>query len=396
MGAAATLTASALAVIPTASASSDAEQQVCTQSVPYTAGQGAYASYRIPAVIEAGHGWLLAFAEGRRSGTADSGNIDVVLRRSHDGGCHWGPLQVVASGDGDTRGNPAPAYDPVTGQVVLLSCYNAGFVTEKQILEGEATPAETRRVFFQTSSNDGATFSPVREITNQVKRDNWRWYATGPGHATVLTIGPHRGRIVVPANHSIAPPAGSSDTGAEAKYYGGHDLYSDDHGRTWHIGFVDDNPDGYINANETTATQLPDGRIYFNTRDQNGSAPGNRADAYSSDGGTTLTEPYAPQEMIVGPVVEGSVLQATGRHASLMYSGPADPNTRADMTIRISHDGGRTWPDAVPISDLPAAYSDLVQLNDRTIGLLYETGSETSSDTITFRRLDLKRLAGQG
>lgn len=56
----------------------------------------------------------------------------------------------------------------------------------------------------------------------------------GPGHAIALTRGEHRGRLVVPANHSIAPPVGSTDTGQEAKYYGSHSLYSDDHERKRH------------------------------------------------------------------------------------------------------------------------------------------------------------------
>ncbi|MRT44952.1 exo-alpha-sialidase, partial [Xylella fastidiosa subsp. multiplex] len=105
--------------------------------------------------------------------------------------------------------------------------------------------------------------------------------ATGPGHAVALTRGRHAGRLLVPANHSAAPPAGSSDTGQEAKYYGAHALYSDDGGRTWQLGFVDDSYDGTDNSNESTAAQLPDGRLYFSARDQNGSSVGNRLDTYS-------------------------------------------------------------------------------------------------------------------
>jgi len=362
----------------------------CTESVPYTAGADGYGSFRIPAVITAADGSVLAFAEGRHAGTADSGNIDVVLRRSSDGGCTWTPLQVVARGAGDTRGNPAPVLEPATKQIVLVTSYNAGTVTEAQILQGKVTPEQSRRVFVQTSSDNGATFSDLREITASTKQPDWRWYATGPGHATVLTIGAHAGRIVVPANHSIAPPPGSTDLGSESKYYGGHDIYSDDHGATWHIGFADDNPDGYLNVNETTATQLTDGRLYFNAREHNGTAPGNRTDAYSSDGGTSLDASYAPQDTIAGPVVEGSVLQVP--KGPLLYSGPADPAARAAMTIRVSPDQGRTWTDPFPISGWPAAYSDLVPLDRDVVGLLYETGRMTSTDTITFRRIPLDDL----
>ncbi|MCO5974605.1 sialidase family protein [Actinoallomurus soli] len=364
----------------------------CEVSVPYTAGTEGYSAFRIPAIVETRSGDLLAFAEGRSDGLGDAGNIDTVVKRSADGGCTWSPLRVVQDSGPNTSGNPAPVVT-ASGRVVLLTAYNAGSATEAQILRGQVPPENSRRVFVQYSDDDGTTWSVPREITAAAKLPNWRWYATGPGHATRLTHGPHRGRLVVPANHSIAPPAGASDLGSEAKYYGGHDLYSDDDGRTWHIGYVDDNPDGQVNVNETTATELPDGRVYFNTRDQNGTAPGNRADAYSLDGGRTLRQPFSPQPALAGPVVEGSVLQARGPKAPLLFSGPADPTKRAVMTLRTSHDGGVTWRSALTLSSLPASYSDLVQVDARTVGLLYETGTAGANETITFRRIDLRGLS---
>lgn len=363
----------------------------CAVSVPYTAGTEGYSAFRIPAVITTRSGDLLAFAEGRSDGLGDAGNIDTVVKRSTDGGCTWHPLQVVQDSGANTSGNPAPVVTS-SGRIVLLTTYNAGTATESAILRGQVPPEDGRRVFVQYSDDDGATWSKPREITSTAKLPGWRWYATGPGHATRLTHGPHRGRLVVPANHSIAPPAGSSDLGSEAKYYGGHDLYSDDDGRTWHIGYVDDDPDGQVNVNETTATELPDGRVYFNTRDQNGTATGNRADAYSLDGGRTLRQPFQPQPALAGPVVEGSVLQTRGHKAPLLYSGPASPTTRAVMTLRASHDAGVTWQPVLTLSQLPASYSDLVQLGAHTVGVLYETGNTGANETITFRRVDLHDL----
>ena len=194
---------------------------------------------------------------------------------------------------------------------------------------------------------------------------------------------------MVPANHSIAPPAGSADTGAEAKYYGGHSLYSDDGGLTWQIGYVDDNPNGYINVNETTAAELPDGRVYFNTREHNGTAPGNRADAYSSDGGADPAEAVPPAGDAGRSGRPGERARDQGP-ADLLRSGR--PAARAAMTLRVSRDGGVTWTSALAISGLPAAYSDLVQLDENTVGLLYETGDFGANETITFRRVAVKDL----
>ncbi|MFJ6831719.1 exo-alpha-sialidase [Streptomyces sp. NPDC091209] len=367
----------------------------CASSVPYTAGQEGYDTYRIPATVMTRAGTLLAFAEGRHSGAGDTGNIDVVLRRSSDGGCTWSPLTVVASGGGDTRGNPAPVVDPRTGRIVLLTSYNSGAVTEAQIMRGEVTAEQSRRVFVQTSRDDGRHFSRPRDITAQTKLPDWRWYATGPGHAIALRHGPHAGRLVVPANHSAAPPAGSTDTGQEPKYYGAHALYSDDGGLTWRLGFVDDSYDGADNANESSVAELPDGRLYFTSRDQNGTSPGNRLDSYSSDGGETLDRPFAVQPTLDDvPVVQGSVLQLAGRFAPLLFSGPSVPTVRQSMAVWRSTTGGATFEKATTLSTQRAAYSDLVQLGASRVGILYETGVTGPYESIEFRRLPLSGLLG--
>ncbi|MEU1592087.1 sialidase family protein [Streptomyces sp. NPDC005708] len=380
-------------LMTTAPASPASAAPGCTSSVPYTAGRGGYNTYRIPAVVTTRKGTVLAFAEGRRDGAGDSGDIDVVLKRSSDGGCTWGPLEVVAAGRGDTRGNPAPVVDPRTGRIVLVTSYNGGAMTESQIMRGKATPVRSRRVFVQTSGDDGRHFTPPRDITAEVKRPHWRWYATGPGHAIALTRGPYAGRLVVPANHSAAPPAGSRDTGREARYYGAHALYSDNGGLSWHIGFADESYDGRTNANESSAAQLPDGRLYFSARDQGGRSAGNRLDSYSGDGGQSLDRPFAVQRTLDDvPPVQGSTLQLGGRGAPLLFSGPSTPTARRAMAIWRSTDGGATFSKALTLSRHWAAYSDLVQLRGARVGILYETGTSGPYNSIEFRRIPVARL----
>lgn len=394
--AAATALLTAVAGLGTGTASAvPLSAQDCTSSVPYTAGQGGYDTYRIPATVTTPARTLLAFAEGRHSGAGDSGNIDVVVRRSYDNGCTWGALQVVASGNGDTRGNPAPVVDPRTGRIVLVTSYNSGAVTEGQIMRGEVTAAQSRRVFVQTSLDDGLSFSAPRDITAEVKLPDWRWYATGPGHAVALRHGPHAGRLVVAANHSAAPAAGSADTGQEPKYYGAHAIYSDDGGLTWRLGFVDDSYDGVDNANESIAAELPDGRLYFSSRDQNGTSAGNRLDSYSSDGAETLDRPYRVQPTLDGvPVVQGSVLQLRGSGAGLLFSGPSVPTARQSMAIWRSANAGLTFTKVAALSQQRAAYSDLVQLGTSRVGVLYETGSTGTYERIEFRRVRVADLRG--
>ena len=58
----------------------------------FRSGTQGYHTFRIPAVVRASNGTLLAFAEGRRNNSGDIGAIDLVLKRSFDNGLTWGPF----------------------------------------------------------------------------------------------------------------------------------------------------------------------------------------------------------------------------------------------------------------------------------------------------------------
>ncbi|MFD3455554.1 exo-alpha-sialidase [Streptomyces sp. NPDC058691] len=348
----------------------------CSTSVPFRSGNSGYHTFRIPAVLRIGKSTVLAFAEGRRNSADDEGDIDTVLRRSLDGGCTWQPMRVIARGGGETFGNPTPVADPKTGRIVLLLCRTVGRLTKAQLSGSSKAVYDARQVWELHSDSGGAKWSAPRQITQSVKPDNWRWYATGPGHAIALRNGPHAGRLLVPANHTAVVNG--------QVVHGAHSLYSDDHGRTWHIGFVEEIPGGWINLNETTMAELPDGRVYINSRDDGGFSNASRANAYSSDGGESVEGTFEPQEAIEGPVVQGSVLQLPG--GPLLYSGPSDPGARAAMEIRASDDDGTYWEPSLLMSSHPAAYSDLVDLGGGTVGLLYETGTSSPYETLTFAR----------
>ncbi|MGW0565121.1 sialidase family protein [Streptomyces sp. NPDC003016] len=354
--------------------------------MPYRSGASGYHTFRIPAALHVPGpgGALLAFAEGRRNSAADDGDIDLVLRRSLDGGCTWQPMQLVADAGKDTVGNPVPVIDPRSGDVVLLTCRTIGGATKRQVMSGKAA-ASVRRVYVQRSTDGGRTWSGQRDITGSVKSADWRWYAVGPGHAVALRHGSHRGRLLVPANHS------SGTTGLS----GAHSLYSDDGGHTWHVGYVSGSVSGPLALNESTLAELPDGTVYVNARDHDRTAEGTRADAYSADGGRTLSVPFRPQPQLAGPTVQGSVLQVSGRPGKgpLLYSGPSHPDRRLRMQVRASDDDGRSWRPVWSVSEDPAGYSDLVQTGASAIGLLYETGPLASHDTIRFTALPREHTA---
>ena len=97
----------------------------------YVAGENGYDTFRIPSVVVTRTGTALAFAEGRRNGPADAGDIDLVLKRSRDGGASWSAMQVVGDIGPNTFGNPCAVVDRKTGVVWLLSTQNAGADREK-------------------------------------------------------------------------------------------------------------------------------------------------------------------------------------------------------------------------------------------------------------------------
>src|SRR6185369_10250076 len=61
----------------------------------FKAGDEGVRTFRIPVIVRAHNGDLLAFAEARKKSAADHGDIDIVLKRSRDNGETWGPMELV-------------------------------------------------------------------------------------------------------------------------------------------------------------------------------------------------------------------------------------------------------------------------------------------------------------
>jgi len=326
----------------------------------FVAGERGYHTFRIPAIVQAQDGALLAFAEGRVNGSGDSGDIDIVMKRSADSGATWGPLQVVADNGPGAFGNPAPVVDAKSGDVVLLCVRQAEGTHEGDI---RASKQGSRTPYLLRSSDGGRLWSSPESLFQSADREDWRWYATGPCHAIQLQYGEHAGRLVVPANHSVKG-------GAENSFLGAHLLLSDDGGYTWRIGAVDDSHvgDNILNPSECAVAELPDGRLFVSTRDQHGTSAETRAGAWSLDGGVTLAAPFTGTATLPGPVCQGALLFGE----QLMHAGPSDPGARRRLTICRSADGGATWSEALLLYADSAAYCDLVELAEGRYGCLLE------------------------
>lgn len=373
------------------SLSAQGRDDVATESsgieqVPvFVSGEGGYHTYRIPSTILAPDGSLLAFCEGRKAGRGDSGDIDLVLKRSDDGGRTWGGLQVIGDDGPNTCGNPCPVVDRETGKIFLLLTHNFGDDSEAEIKL--RTGRGTRTVWVAHSDDGGRTWSKPRDITSAVKDQRWDWYATGPGVGIQIQKGPHAGRLVIPCDHSYHDPNGSrKDVQSE---YGSHVIYSDDHGQSWKLG-------GAVipKMNECQVAELtsPEGALLLDMRSYRGKSC--RAQSTSTDGGITWTEPRDVPALIE-PVCQASLIRfgnVEGNESLLLFSNPADPQKRVNMTVKASRDDGGSWSDGLTIHAGPAAYSCLIALSPRMVGCLYERGERSAYDEIAFARTPIELL----
>ncbi|WLW51008.1 sialidase family protein [Streptomyces sp. YU58] len=357
------------------------------QQVLFTASQDAgYACFRIPAIVRTGAGTLLAFTEGRVLNCGDAADIDIVLKRSTDGGRTWGPLQVVDEGGGDTHGNPTPVVDRTTGRVLLAATHNPGRADGGNC----AVPCD-RAPHLLHSDDDGLTWSAPRDLSAEIRPAHWNsWYATGPAHGIQLTRGPRAGRLVLGVNTETWD--GSRVTANHAAL-----VVSDDGGEHWKVGATDTWPvaaDGTFRQkpSELALAERADGSVLVSGREQDGTDLGHRTQAVSADAGDSFTAPFTALPDLSAPQVQCATLPFGTR---LLLSCPGDPDRRRTMMIRCSHDGGATWDSAdrgaVVTADW-SGYSDLAPVDDTTVGLLYEGGTVDARDEIRFARFTEDRL----
>jgi sialidase-1 len=344
------------------------------KSTVFENGENGYKCFRIPAIIKAKNGDLLAFAEARRENCGDYGDVEIVMKRSEDNGETWSKMLVVADYGDKQAGNPAPVLDLTDrrfaqGRIFLF--YNTGTTTENNVRKGQAV----REVWYKTSTDGGKTWSDATNITQFVSKpkhpavnpnynftEDWRSYANTPGHALQIQKGKYRGRIFVAANHS------AGELKNDSKDYVAHGFYSDDHGKTWQLS-----PDvPYAGSNESIAIETADGGILMNSRNESRDAKF-RILSYSSDAGKTWTKTWVEQQL-PDPICQASMIMYQPKKGQqiILFSNPNSQSKREKLTIKISSDGAKTWSAGKIIYDGASAYSDLVIQQNNEIGVLFE------------------------
>lgn len=344
-------------------------------SAVFPPGWNGVTRYRIPGIVVAPGGTVLAYCEARRDSHKDWGEIEIHLRRSLDGGRTWLPPQHIAH-HGDriegnphkkkggaheqTVNNPVAIVDRVTGTVEFLYCVNYA------------------RCFSIRTADDGATWSRPVEITPGFepfrRRYDWKVIAAGPGHGIQLPSG----RLVVPIWLAYG---GAGDHGPSAA----GTISSDDHGKTWRADeIVMPNEGEFASPNESMLAPLSDGRVMMVTRSL--SKPNRKlvARGRMTDGGATWTVPafhddlWEPRCMASIVAHPAGVLLFSNPH-TLPRDGsgnelPGGKGKRENLSIKLSRDDGGTWPVSRTLDAGPSGYSDLAVLPDGTVLCLYEAG----------------------
>jgi len=337
-------------------------------------GEGNYNNYRIPSLIIAPNGDLLAFCEGREGG--DAGDIDLLLKRSNDMGKSWSEEIIVWDDARNTCGNPCPVVDQSKGRIWLFLTWNLGTDHEKQIIRKESQ--DTRQPYLCFSDDNGITWSTPAEMTKTCKNPDWGWYATGPGVGIQMNSNEFKGRLIIPANHSYDDPEGNIANGHFG--YGAHVLISDDHGKSWRRS-----EPIRPGCNESQVVELTDGTLMMNMRSYNGEYC--RAVARSTDGGETWSDIWHDRQLVESRC-QASIINY-GKYQGnnlLLFSNPAVAKGRTHMTIKASCNDGKSWIISRLIHPGPSAYSCLTRLDNGDIGILYEYGISRRYQNIVFQK----------
>lgn len=299
-----------------------------------------YERARIPGIVRAENGELIAYCELRRA-PGDWAVIDIGMKKSSDGAKSWGERRILVSSEGvNTVNNPVMIAD---GNCIhFLYCLNY------------------RRVFYMKSEDAGESWSQSRELTDSIKAQTgdyfWSCIATGPTHG-IKTLS---GRLIVPLWLAYNKEDEKSHHPSVIAV-----LYSDDNGDSWHIGKAFG---GLSDPSEFAVAQLSSGKLVVNIRHENPERC--RAVGELNEDMEICDVTFA--DFLPDPVCCAGMCSSGD---SIFFSNCADATARKMLTLRkLSRELSLT--ESFLISE-EAGYSDIACSDgDKTVYVLYESGKE--------------------
>lgn len=359
-----------------------------------------YKLVHIPGILVTAKGTVLAWCEARKKG-GDWDQIDIVLRRSTDGGKTFGEAKSIANVPGPkTKNEFALRVKGVDPNDVTYN--NPVLIADKDGTVHMVFCLEYMRCFYQQSKDDGVTWSTPVEITGTFetfKKDyDWKVLATGPNHSIQLKTG----RLVVPVWLSTGTGGNAHRPSVTST------IYSDDQGKTWKAGEIAvPCTEEWINPNETVAVELADGSVMLNVRSE--SKKHRRLVTVSKDGATGWSTPRFDEALLepicMGGIVRYSLAGVKGADKNrILFTNPDNlaredgkeqegkNRDRKNVTVKLSEDEGKTWTASRAIEPSFSGYSDVAVTPDGTILCLYGKGGKKEFGGFAFGQIVLARF----
>lgn len=338
------------------------------RSLVYCPGDYGSRFYRIPAIVTARDGSLVTVADKRIEHNGDlPAKIDIVSRRSTDGGMTWGEYVTVAAHDSiGGCGDAALLADWVSGDIIAIFSHGNGLWQN-----------EPAHITVMRSKDNGLTWEDPIDISPQI-------LTTDPnGHQPIKCISAFAssGRATQLADGRIIFSLVVREE--ENPHFKVYAVYSDDSGRSWKVS---ENPASY-DGDESKIVQLADGSLIMSIRNRFGTL---RKFSRSYDNGVTWSEPL-PVEDLPDPRCNGDIIRYSldGKEL-LLQSLPGNPRSRNNVAIYVSEDDGKTWPIRKTIVNMPSAYSSMTILPDGSVGILTEESANNHySYSIWFTRMPI-------
>ncbi|MBJ6367810.1 sialidase family protein [Snuella sedimenti] len=320
-----------------------------------TGMQDGVSCYRIPAIVTAPNGDLVAAIDQRVPSCGDlkwSKDINIVIRRSSNNGKTWTPIETAIDfPEGRSASDPSMIVDNITGTIFLFYNY-MNLDTEKDIYY----------LHVMKSSDNGKTWSEPQDITSQIAKPEW-----------------HKDFKFITSGRGIQTRSGKLLHTMVNLNSGLHVFGSDDHGKTWYFIDTPIQP-----ADESKIIELTDGSLMINARVNK---KGIRYVHTSQDDGKTwVTEPASE---LIDPGCNASIIRYTSKKDGykknrLLFSNTKSEKGRVNMTVRISYDEGKTWSEGKTIYKGSSAYSSLTILKNGDIGLFFEKDAYTKNEFTSF------------
>ena len=338
-----------------------------------------YHTYRIPTMVVTAKGTILVFVEGRKTHRRDHGDVDLLMKRSEDGGHTWSKQVLIHEEGGNALirvGNPCPIVEKDGKTVHLLFTRNGPGC-----------------LFYTTSTDDGNSWKPFVRVSDDPKAPEYRkgnFLANFGGSPVSVGAGPVHG-IHTSKGRLIAPSYVGHKVDGEGR---GQSciIYSDDGGKSWKAGGVIPwVPE--LRHGECTIIERRDGSLLMNMRT---AAPGvysfgYRLTSVSTDHGMTWSKPVVDKNLPC-PACQASMIRLNGKE--ILFLNPAVNHhggfsiwSRKKLTLRLSRDEGKSWQASRVLNEGLAGYSDLAIGKNGNILCLFENGERDYCEKITFAEL---------